>query len=73
MDIWWNICFLIPLSKQQIQTNTNQEFECKIFTNSFLVSLLLSHLISSSSLRLVLYDMTGFPFILLWNKYLLNT
>lgn len=73
MDIWWNICFLIPLSKQQIETNTNQEFESKIFTNSFLVSLLLSHLISFSSLRLVLYDMTGFPFILLWNKYLLST
>lgn len=67
------MCFLIPLNKQQMQTSTNQEFECKISIDSFSVLLLLSHHVCFSSIGLALYDMIVSPFILLWDRYLLST
>lgn len=56
-----------------MQTNTNQEFESEIFIDLFSVSWLLSHHICFSSFGLALNDMIIFPFIALWNKYLLGT
>lgn len=56
-----------------MQTNSNQEFECKISVDSCSILLLLSHHICFPSVGLAFYDMIVFLFFLLWDKYLLST